>query len=141
VVACREALRLGLPPARAEAARRALAAHLIALDRGPEAIAVYREAVAVRPDDPEARLRLGRALLVLGGDAEGAVTELGGALRLSPKSAEAYGLLGAAQLAQGQLPESAAAFAEAERLDPSYFELRPAARLAYQAAQGGASWP
>jgi tetratricopeptide (TPR) repeat protein len=141
VAACREALRLGLPPARAEVVRKALAASLIALDRGAEAVGVYREAVALRPDDAEAQLRLGRALLLVAGDAEGAVAALEAALRLSPQSAEAYGLLGTAQLALGHVPEAAAAFTEAQRLDPKYFELRPASLLAYEAAQRGGAWP
>jgi cytochrome c-type biogenesis protein CcmH/NrfG len=134
-------LRLGLPPVRAQALRRVLAAHLVALGRGPEAVEAYREAVALQPGDAEARLRLGRALLLLAGEADEAVAELQAALRLEPRRAEAYGLLGSALLSLGQLPESAAAFAEAEKLDPAYFALRPAEALAYGAAQGGAPWP
>ena len=141
VEACRVALRLGLPPAREKALRQVLAATLISLGRGPEAVEVYREAVAFRPDDADARLRLGRALLLLTGDADDASAELQAALRLSPRQAEAYGLLGTALLSLGQLPESAAAFTEAERLDPSYFALRPAARRSYEAAQKGEPWP
>ena len=141
VEACREALRLGLPPARAHALRTVLASTLVALGRGGEAVAVYREGAAQQPDDPDARLRLGRALLLLEGDAAEAVVELQAALRLSPRQAEAYGLLGTALLALGQLPESAAAFAEAERIDASFFALRPAARMEYESARRGEAWP
>jgi cytochrome c-type biogenesis protein CcmH/NrfG len=141
VEACREALRLGLPAARARALRKVLAATLVSLGRGGEAVEAYREAVRLWPEDAEARLRLGRGLLLLTGDSAEAAVELQAALRLGPAQAETYGLLGSALLAMGQLPESSAAFAEAERLDPSYFALRPAARLAYEAARGGTAWP
>jgi tetratricopeptide (TPR) repeat protein len=141
VSACREALRLGLPPPRARALRQVLATTLVSLGRGPEAVAVYREAAAQDPQDPQARLRLGRALLLIEGDAGEAAAELQAALRLAPQRAEAYGLLGSALLRLGQLPESAAAFAEAERIEPSFFELRPASRLEYEAAKGGQAWP
>jgi predicted Zn-dependent protease len=141
VEACRAALRLDLPPAREKALRNVLAATLVSLGRGAEAVEVYREGVRQWPDDAGGRLRLGRALLLLSGEADEAVVELQAALRLSPRQAEAYGLLGTALLSQGQLPESVAAFAEAERLDPSYFALRPAAQRAYQAAQKGEPWP
>jgi cytochrome c-type biogenesis protein CcmH/NrfG len=141
VSACREVLRLGLPPVRAIALRRVLASTLVSLGRGREAVDVYREGAAQNPEDPEARLRLGRALLLLDGDAGEAAAELQVVLRLSPERAEAYALLGSALLRLGQLPESAAAFAEAERIDPSFFELRPASRLEYEAAKGGQAWP
>jgi cytochrome c-type biogenesis protein CcmH/NrfG len=132
---------LGLPPSRAQALRNVLASTLVSLGRGAEAVDVYREGAALRPEDPQAHLRLGRALLMLTGEAGEAATELQAVLRLSPREAEAYGLLGTALLAQGQLPESAAAFAEAERLDASYFTLRPAAKMEYEAAKGGQAWP
>jgi tetratricopeptide (TPR) repeat protein len=141
VSACREALRLGLPPARAGALRQVLASTLVSLGRGREAVEVYREGAALHPEDPQARLRLGRALLLLEGEAGEAAAELQAALRLSPQRADAYGLLGSALLRLGQLPESAAAFAEAERIQPAYFELRPASRLEYEAARGGEAWP
>ena len=77
VDACRGALALGLVPARAVVVRRTLALKLIALERGREAVEVYRDAVRARPEDAEARLRLGQALLSILGDAEAA-------LRLDP---------------------------------------------------------
>lgn len=93
------------------------------------------------PDDPEGWLRLGEALLNLGGDPQGAVEELQVALRIEPESARGYGALGAALQAMGEHPEAAASFAEAARLDPEFFDSRPALREMDAAAKQGTAWP
>jgi len=141
VAACQAALRAGPPPARAAQLRVVLARALAAAARYPEAVDVYREAARARPDDAEAQLRLAEALLRLAGDAGAAADAAQDALHLAPGEARAYGLLGEALHAQGAHPEAAAAFAEALRLDPSFFENRPAARAMDAASQRSAAWP
>ena len=141
VRACRQALYHGLPARRASVVRTVLAAELSSLGRGDEALEVYREQAALAPADPEAQLRLGMALLFLANRAADAVPVLQTCLRLSPRNALAYGALGTALAALEQHPEATAAFVEALRLDPDYFERRPAARQTYEASQQGRRWP
>ena len=141
VVACRKALELGLSPRRAGLVRDALAVALVDSGRGQEAVDVYREMARLQPDDPEAHLRLGAALLYLGGDPAEAASSLQASLHLRPQDERAYGELGVAESALGQYPEAVAAFMEAERLDPDYFRNRPAARLTFEAAQRSERWP
>lgn len=141
VAACQAALRAGLPPARAAQTRLALARALAAAGRYAEAVGVYREAAQARPGDVDAQLRLAEALLWLAGDAQGAADAAREALHLAPGEARGYGVLGEALHAAGSHPEAAAAFAEAARLDASFFEHRPAARAMDEASQRGASWP
>ena len=138
---CRTAQRLDLPPLRARNVRLALARALVRAQRYPDAVEAYRDAVRLAPDDAESRLRLGEALLHLEGDPQAAVEELQVALGLDPQSARAYGALGAALHAVGQHPEAAAAFAEAARLDPSFFANRPAAEEQAAASKRGEAWP
>ena len=141
MTACREAVALDLPPARAAGVRLALARSLARAQRFAEAVEAYRGAVSATPEDAQARLRLGEALLHLAGDARAAAEELQVALRLDPRSARAYGALGAALHAAGEHPEAAAAFAEASRLEPDYFTNRPAERAMSEASRQGTSWP
>ena len=141
VRACRQVLHHGLPARKASVVRSVLAAELSNLGRGDEALEVYREQANVAPADPEAQLRFGMALLFLANRPAEAVAVLQGSLRLSPRNALAYGALGTALAGLEQHPEAAAAFAEAMRLDPEYFERRPASRQTYEAAQQGRRWP
>ena len=141
VRACRQALRLGLPARVARLARSVLGAELSGLGRGEEALEVYREQAALAPEDPESQLQLGSALFFMANKPAEAIPVLQTCLRLSPQNALAYGALGTALAALDQHPEAAAAFAEALRLDPEYFESRPAARQTYEAAQQGKRWP
>jgi len=53
----------------------------------------------------------------------------------------AQATLAVALFALGRFAEARGAFDEAVRLDPSYFEGRPAVRQVYEAAQRGESWP
>lgn len=141
VEACRRALTLGLSSARASVVRRALALKLIALERGAEAVEVYRDAVRAQPDDAEAQLRLGQALLSIAGDAEAALPVLQRARELRPDEARMHGALGLALSAVGRPAEAVTAFEAALRLDPEFFLSRPGARRAYEAAQRGERWP
>lgn len=141
VEACRRALALGLRPARAAVVRRALALKLIALERGREAVEVYREAARAQPDDAEAHLRLGQALLSIVGDADAALAVLQRARELRPDEPRVHGAVGLALSALGQAAEAVSAFEAALRLDPQFFLSRPGARRAYEAAQRGERWP
>jgi tetratricopeptide (TPR) repeat protein len=141
IAACQAALGTGPPPARAGHLRLALARALAAAARYPEAVEVYRDAARARPDDAASQLRLAEALLRLAGDAQAASDAARDALHLAPGDARAYGLLAEALHALGSHPEAAAAFSEAVRLDPAFFENRPAARAMDEASQRGASWP
>jgi cytochrome c-type biogenesis protein CcmH/NrfG len=93
------------------------------------------------PEDAETRLCVGIALLHVGTDPEGAIDELQVALRLDPASARGYGALGSALHALGEYPESAAAFAEAARLDPEFLANRPATQALEAASRAGEAWP
>jgi tetratricopeptide (TPR) repeat protein len=141
VAACRRALLLGLSPPRAALVRRALALELVALERGKEAVEVYREGVAAQPEDGESHLRLGQALLSIAGDAEAALPVLERARDLRPDEARMAGALGLALSALGRTAEAVTAFEAAARLEPQFFASRPGARRAYEAARRGERWP
>jgi Flp pilus assembly protein TadD len=119
--------------------RQALVSALVELSRLDEAVEVLRDAAHRSPDDPEAQLKLGSALLHLAGNASDAVPVLQASLRLRADDARAYGELGLALHRLGQHAEAVAAFAEAERLESDYFEDRPAARAAFEASKRGES--
>lgn len=118
-----------------------LASRLAGLARWDEVIDVYRGAVVRRPEDGEARLRLGAALVHMEDRAAEAEPELREAVRLLPEDAEARAVLGSALAILGRLPDAVASFEEALRLDPSVLDHRPAARAAYDAARRGERWP
>ncbi len=141
IAACRSALTLGPAPWRAEVIRQALAVKLTNLERLQEAVEVYRESARLWPKDAAAQLRFGSALLYFAADAAGSEAPLREALRLDPQSATAQATLAMALLTSGRFSEARSAFDEAVRLDPSYFEGRPGARQAYEAAQRGEGWP
>lgn len=141
VAACQAALRSAPSPSRASRLRLALARAFVAAARYPEAVEAYAGCVRAEPADPEAHLRFAVAQLRLGGDAEAAADAAREAVQLAPEDAHAYGVLGEALHAQGEHPEAAAAFAEARRLDPAFFENRPAARAMDLSSQGGGAWP
>ena len=139
--ACRRALVLGLPAAQASALRRVLAVKLAGLQRWEEVVEVYREAARAAPGDPEAARRLGSALLHLAGRPAEAMGPLQDAIRLGPGEPLAHAELGVALAALGRATEATAAFDEAARLDPAFFESRPAAQAIYEAARRGEGWP
>lgn len=141
MAACRHALELGLPPARQPAIEVTLATRLADLQRWDEVVEVYRGAVARRPADPDARLRLGAALLHMQDRAADAETELREAARLRPEDPEAHVLLATALARLGRPADATAEFDEALKLDPTALDHRPAAKAAYEAARQGRSWP
>ncbi|HEY3121552.1 MAG TPA: tetratricopeptide repeat protein [Vicinamibacteria bacterium] len=138
---CRRALALGPRAERAELLRRSLAGRLGSLGRWEEAAAVYRESARVRPADGDAQLRAGSALLDGLNRAEEALPYLREAVRLKPSDGRAHGLLAFALADAGRFPDAVAEFEAALKLEPSYFERRPAARAAYEAARSGKRWP
>lgn len=141
VLACRQALAAAPPAARAATLRRVLAVRLAELKRGDEVVEVYREAVHVRPSDADAQQRLGRALFHLAGRAAEAEGPLQEAVRLRPTDPAVHSDLALVLAALGRLDEAASTFEEAARLDPGYFESRPAARATFDAARRGQRWP
>jgi tetratricopeptide (TPR) repeat protein len=85
--------------------------------RGEEALALFRQVIALRPADPGARYAEYAALLRLGRreEAEGA---LAAALRALSGSPEEVRALGRSFAAMGSFREAAACFREAARLEP-----------------------
>jgi len=99
-----------------------------------EAIAEYRAAVQIRPDDAELRDNLGIALAKQG-RIEEAVAEYTAALRIDPNCAEAHNSMGLALAAQGRLAEAIAEYQAASRIDPDLAE--PHSNLGTAFAQQG----
>ena len=98
-----------------------------ALNRVPEAIVQYKEAVRLKPDYSEAHSNLGDALLKMPGKLSEtvlqseAVFELEMAVTLKPDNVEAHNNLGNALLKMpGRLNEAVAEYQEALRLKPDY---------------------
>jgi tetratricopeptide (TPR) repeat protein len=82
-----------------------------------EAVAEYREAIRLKPDDADAHSNLGWALQKQGKLAE-AVAEYREAIRLTPDDAGAHIRLGVALQAKGLLDQAITEFNEALRLKP-----------------------
>lgn len=139
--ACRKALELGLGRLRAALAQDVLAQRLGALDRWEEAVETLRELVRLRPEDAEAHVRLGSALLHgLDRPAE-AVEPLRHACFLAPAEARSHGELAIALNRLAAHVDAVAEFEEALRLDARYLDERPASRQAYKASRNGKRWP
>jgi tetratricopeptide (TPR) repeat protein len=141
VAACRAALQLTLGKERRAVAQQVLAWHLANLARWDEAVDAYRELVRLRPDNAEAHLRLGEALLFGVGKAGEALPALEDAARIDARNARVFGSQGFALAALDRFRESVAAFEHAERLDPGFWIGRPSARAVYEAARRGERWP
>ncbi len=82
-----------------------------------EAIAEYREAIRLKPDDAEAHFNLGNALATRGSSTRPS-PNTATAIRLKPDDAEAHFNLGIALRDQGKLDEAIAEYREAIRLKP-----------------------
>jgi Flp pilus assembly protein TadD len=93
-----------------------------------QAIKAYRTALAVVPDNPDALLGLGSALLKAG-DAEGAVAPLA---KVAPiiKTMAAYNRLGLAQTLTGQFAQAHESFDAASALAPDDLDIRTNLALA-----------
>ena len=141
MTACRHALELGLPEARQPAIEVTLATRLADLGRWDEVVEAYRAAVARRPADAEARLRLGAALLHMQDRAAQAEPELREAVRLRPDDPESHVLLATALARLGRPADATSEFEQALKLDPAVLDHRPAAKAAYEAAREGRGWP
>jgi tetratricopeptide (TPR) repeat protein len=70
-----------------------------------EAVAAFREAIRLQPDDAGAHIYLGNALRMQG-KLDEAVASYREAIRLAPKHAKAYGALGQALLQQGRFADA-----------------------------------
>jgi len=93
------------------------------------AVAHFRKGVALDPDDPSLRQKLGTALS-LSGDARGALEQFKETVRRSPGFAQAHYSLGVLLAQDGRLMEALDEFAAAVRLDPEF----PQARYGYALA-------
>ncbi len=87
------------------------------------AIAEYRTAIQLRPDDAATHSELGNALAAQG-KLDEAVAEYRTAIRLKPDRAESHNGLGLARRAQGKLDEAVAEYRTAIRLQPDRAEAR-----------------
>jgi Flp pilus assembly protein TadD len=101
----------------------AAAADLALRGRAIEAIAGYRQAIAVMPDFAKAHSNLGN-LLFEQGRLEEAVTHLRRAIACAPQSAEPHNSLGNIMRRRGMMAGAAQFYAEAVALDPAYPEGR-----------------
>ena len=101
----------------------------------------FRESVSLEPLNALAWQRLGLTLLFALHQTQEAVSALEQAVRLAPADAEAQLALAQALAAAARPGEARAAFEAALRLDPQVLASRPAARAAFEAVRGGASWP
>jgi tetratricopeptide (TPR) repeat protein len=87
------------------------------------AVAAFRKALELNPNDAAIRHRLGTALYA-GGDAAGAVREFEEVLRRNPNFAKAQASLGLILNLNGRYRDAIGRFSAAVRLDPNYPEAR-----------------
>jgi superkiller protein 3 len=83
-----------------------------------EAIAAYKEAIRLQPDEALGYVNLGALLCDLKHDYAGAIAAFQEAIRLKPDFIGAYANLGVALAKQGKLDEALAAYKEIIRLQP-----------------------
>lgn len=141
ILACREALRLGVGEPRRGALRQLLELRLAEAERFDELVLAYREDAAELPQDATAWGKLGSALLYFKDDAAGARAAFEEARRLRPEDPEILIGYGVCLNALGEHEAATAAFEEAVRLDPEALARRPAANAAYEASRRGERWP
>ncbi|MCU0241005.1 MAG: hypothetical protein MUF51_01125 [Vicinamibacteria bacterium] len=141
VAACQHALLHPGNRRRSSNLRLMLALHLASLNRNEEVVTVYQALTLDQPNNALFHLRLGEALLYGVHRPAEAVPCLQRAIELDNTLAPAFGSLGTALSELSRFKESQAAFEQAQRHDPEYFELRPAARLIYESVQKEVAWP
>jgi tetratricopeptide (TPR) repeat protein len=141
LLACQEALRLGLREPRRGAVRQLLELRLAEAFRFDELVEAYREDCERLPEDAEAWRRLGAALLYFKEDASGARAAFETARTLRPGDVSTLLDLGVCLNALGEHAAATATFDDALRLDPEALGLRPAARAAHDASRRGERWP
>ena len=90
--------------------------------RRQEAIDHYREALRIRPYDPEAHNNLG-LLLAVTGEFDASLAELRRAIEIAPQYAKAYFNLGRVLARQGDLDAAVENFEKALKLDPDEAEI------------------
>ena len=96
---------------------------LLAQDKRPEAVALLRGAVRVRPADADARLLLGSLLAEAGETAE-AIAHLREGVRLRPMDAMAHNALGEALRDVSDFGAAGAEFRKAVQQDPRFAQAR-----------------
>jgi Tfp pilus assembly protein PilF len=98
------------------------------LDQGDatNALAIYKKAEAIVPNDADVHLNLANSYLV-GGEAKDAIREADEVLKLDPNSAAAYFVKGSAYLRLSNPEEAAKALEDAKKIDPgetaTFFQL------------------
>jgi tetratricopeptide (TPR) repeat protein len=124
-------LVLKIAPAHAEA-RRFLGGALtnlgvahVRVDRLDDAVATFRRAAAVEPQNADAQRNLANALVDTGQGAEAEI-HARRAVELAPGEPGALGVLGRALALQGRHDEARAQFERALALDPDYSDARAA---------------
>ena len=89
------------------------------MGRLDEALGRYRQALAIRPDYPQAENNLGNVLL-LQGQTEEALQHMRAALRMDPANAEAHYNVGSVARSKGDLSEAIDQFRQAVALRPDF---------------------
>lgn len=141
VTACSQALELGLTEERAVVARRLLGRAFAVLERWDEALQSYLEVLRIAPQDADAALAAGTALLYGLGrplEAEGYLRQ---ALSARPDDAVFHVHLATALNAAGRHAEALDEFKTALELDVTVLDDRPAAQAAHLASLRQAFWP
>lgn len=141
LLACRQALSLGLAPERVGPVRELLARRLVATERWEELAAHFAEDARLHPESADARFRLGSTLLFALGRVSESLGPLAEAVRLDPTSADRQVAYALALSAAGRPREALLAFEDALRLDPDTLSGRPAAAAVQEAARRGEGWP
>jgi hypothetical protein len=109
---------------RNERARNGLGLAVVDCGRLDDAIAQYREALKIKPDDAEVDNNLGNALADNGRPDE-AIAYYEKALEVNPNSASAHNNLGKALAGRGKTDEALAHLQKAVEIDPNFAKPRP----------------
>jgi tetratricopeptide (TPR) repeat protein len=141
VTVCGQALELGLSPERAAVAERLLGRAFAVLERWDDALRSYREVLRLAPEDPDAALAVGTALLYGLSQPVEAEPYLRQAIAGRPDDAVFHVHLGTALNAAGRHADALDEFKAALDLDVTVLDGRPASQAAYLASLRRALWP